>query len=107
MVVDVPAVFDSWREGTVIRSWLLDLIARSLSDDPHLEKLQAYVDDSGEGRWTLDAAIDAAVPMPALAAALFARFASREEESPAMRLVAAMRQQFGGHPVRKADAPPS
>jgi 6-phosphogluconate dehydrogenase len=107
MVVDVPAVFDSWREGTVIRSWLLDLIARSLSDDPHLEKLQAYVDDSGEGRWTLDAAIDAAVPMPALAAALFARFASREEESPAMRLVAAMRQQFGGHPVRKADATPS
>jgi 6-phosphogluconate dehydrogenase len=105
LVNDAPAVFDSWREGTVIRSWLLDLIARALADDPHLSRLEAYVDDSGEGRWTLDAAIDAAVPMPALAAALFARFASREEESPAMRLVAAMRQQFGGHPVHPADEP--
>ena len=107
LVTDVPAVFDSWREGTVIRSWLLDLIARALADDPHLDKLDAYVDDSGEGRWTLDAAIDTAVPMPALAAALFARFTSREEESPAMRLVAAMRQQFGGHPVRPADPSPA
>lgn len=107
LVTDVPAVFDSWREGTVIRSWLLDLIARALADDPHLDQLEGYVDDSGEGRWTLQAAIDAAVPTPALAAALFARFTSREEESPAMRLVAAMRQQFGGHPVHHADAPPS
>ncbi len=104
VVHDVPAIFDSWREGTVIRSWLLDLIARALSDDPHLEKIRGYADDSGEGRWTVDAAIDLAVPVPALTAALFARFVSRQDESPAMKLVAAMRNQFGGHAVH-AESP--
>ena len=104
LVTNVPAVFDSWRDGTVIRSWLLDLVARALSDDPHLDKLRGYADDSGEGRWTLEAAIEAGVPAPALAAALFARFASREDDSPAMKMIAAMRQQFGGHPVHTTGA---
>lgn len=104
LVHSVPEIFDSWREGTVIRSWLLDLIARALSDDPHLEKLKGYADDSGEGRWTVDAAIDLGVPVPALTSALFARFVSRQDESPAMKLVAAMRNQFGGHAVQ-AESP--
>jgi 6-phosphogluconate dehydrogenase len=100
VVTDVAATFDSWREGTVIRSWLLDLISLALADDPHLERIRGYADDSGEGRWTVDAAIDLAVPVPALTAALFARFVSRQDESPAMKLVAAMRNQFGGHAVQ-------
>ncbi|MCC6494681.1 MAG: 6-phosphogluconate dehydrogenase, partial [Propionibacteriaceae bacterium] len=88
------------REGTVIRSWLLDLISIALADDPQLARIRGYADDSGEGRWTVDAAIDLGVPVPALTAALFARFVSRQDESPAMKLVAAMRQQFGGHAVQ-------
>ncbi len=100
LVTDVPAVFASWREGTVIRSWLLDLISIALADDPQLARIRGYADDSGEGRWTVDAAIDLGVPVPALTAALFARFVSRQDESPAMKLVAAMRQQFGGHAVQ-------
>ena len=104
VVNDVPAVFDSWRQGTVIRSWLLDLISTALADDPRLDKIRGYADDSGEGRWTVDAAIDLGVPVPALTAALFARFVSRQDESPAMKLVAAMRQQFGGHAVQTESA---
>jgi 6-phosphogluconate dehydrogenase len=104
VVNDVPAVFDSWREGTVIRSWLLDLIAKALADDPDLSEIRGYAEDSGEGRWTVDAAIDLGVPVPALTAALFARFVSRQQESPAMKLVAAMRNQFGGHAVQKESA---
>ncbi len=104
VVKDVPAVFESWREGTVIRSWLLDLIARALAEDPNLEHIRGYAEDSGEGRWTVDAAIDLGVPVPALTAALFARFVSRQQESPAMKLVAAMRNQFGGHAVQKESA---
>ncbi len=104
VVTDVPAVFESWREGTVIRSWLLDLIAIALAQDPELTRIRGYADDSGEGRWTVDAAIDLGVPVPALTAALFARFVSRQDESPAMKLVAAMRQQFGGHAVQ-TDSP--
>jgi len=100
LVTDVPAVFESWREGTVIRSWLLDLIANALAQDPELAKIRGYADDSGEGRWTVDAAIDLGVPVPALTAALFARFVSRQDDSPAMKLVAAMRNQFGGHAVQ-------
>ncbi|MCW2802022.1 MAG: 6-phosphogluconate dehydrogenase, decarboxylating [Propionibacteriaceae bacterium] len=104
VVKDVPATFESWREGTVIRSWLLDLIVLALKQDPTLSKVRGYAEDSGEGRWTIDAAIKLAVPMPALAAALFARFASRQDEPPAMKLVAAMRNQFGGHAVRSESA---
>ena len=102
IVEDVTAVFDSWRQGTVVRSWLLDLLVSALEDDPGLSKIRGYADDSGEGRWTVEAAIDHAVPLNTIAAALFARFASRQDESPAMQAVAAMRQQFGGHAVQAA-----
>ena len=105
IVDNVPAAFDSWREGTVIRSWLLDLMVIALKDDTHLDKIRGYADDSGEGRWTVEAAIDNAVPVPAIAAALFARFASRQEDSPAMKAIAAMRNQFGGHAVKGAEDP--
>ncbi len=105
LVDDVPAVLDSWREGTVVRSWLLDLLVQALEDDPGLSKIRGYADDSGEGRWTVEAAIEHAVPMHTIAASLFARFQSRQDESPAMQAVAAMRQQFGGHAVRAAAEP--
>ncbi|AWB90747.1 decarboxylating 6-phosphogluconate dehydrogenase [Aeromicrobium chenweiae] len=103
IVDNVTDVFDSWREGTVVRSWLLDLLVNALQDDPGLSKVRGYAEDSGEGRWTVEAAIDNAVPMHTIAASLFARFTSRQEESPAMQAVAAMRQQFGGHAVRAAE----
>jgi 6-phosphogluconate dehydrogenase len=100
-VTDVPAVFRSWRAGTVIRSWLLDLLSASLDEDPKLESLRGYAEDTGEGRWTVEEAIRLAVPMNVIAASLFARFTSRQEDSPAMKAVAALRNQFGGHAVRK------
>ncbi|MDX6365026.1 MAG: 6-phosphogluconate dehydrogenase [Nocardioidaceae bacterium] len=100
VVDNVTEVFDSWRAGTVIRSWLLDLLVSALRDDDKLDHIAGYAEDSGEGRWTVEAAIDHAVPLPAITAALFARFASRQEESPAMKAIAAMRNQFGGHAVR-------
>jgi 6-phosphogluconate dehydrogenase len=98
--IDVPAAVEAWRHGTVIRSWLLDLLARALEEDPGLTLLQGYAEDSGEGRWTVEEAVRLAVPAPAISAALFARFASRQDESPAMKVIAALRQQFGGHAVR-------
>ncbi|MFD9028945.1 phosphogluconate dehydrogenase (NAD(+)-dependent, decarboxylating) [Streptomyces parvulus] len=98
-VDNVREVFRSWQDGTVIRSWLLDLAVNALDDDHHLEKLRGYADDSGEGRWTVEAAIDNAVPLPAITASLFARFASRQDDSPQMKMVAALRNQFGGHAV--------
>jgi 6-phosphogluconate dehydrogenase len=104
VVKDVPATFESWREGTVIRSWLLDLIVLALKEDADLSGVRGYAEDSGEGRWTVDAAIRLAVPMPALTAALFARFASRQTDSPAMKMVAAMRNQFGGHAMQRESA---
>jgi 6-phosphogluconate dehydrogenase len=103
MVDNVTEVFDSWRTGTVVRSWLLDLLVKALEEDPGLSKVRGYAEDSGEGRWTVEAAIDNAVPMHTIAASLFARFTSRQDESPAMQAVAAMRQQFGGHAVRAAE----
>ncbi len=102
-VENVTEVFRSWRQGTVIRSWLLDLLVNALDEDEGLEKIRGYAEDSGEGRWTVEAAIDHAVPAPAIASSLFARFASRQDDSPAMKAVAAMRNQFGGHAVH-ADA---
>jgi 6-phosphogluconate dehydrogenase len=99
IVKDVPGAFRSWREGTVIRSWLLDLLVRALDEDPELANIRGVAADSGEGRWTVQAAIDHAVPMPVISAALFARFASRQDDSPAMKVVAALRNQFGGHAV--------
>jgi 6-phosphogluconate dehydrogenase len=100
IIEDVPGVVRSWTQGTVIRSWLLDLMVRALDEDPDLAALRGYADDSGEGRWTVQAAIDNAVPMPAISAALYARFASRQTDSPAMKVVAAMRNQFGGHAIK-------
>jgi 6-phosphogluconate dehydrogenase len=101
VVEDVPGVIKSWTQGTVIRSWLLDLLVLALEADPELAELQGYVDDSGEGRWTVEEAINHAVPLPVITAALFARFASRQDDSPAMKAVAALRNQFGGHAVTK------
>ncbi|MET8229232.1 phosphogluconate dehydrogenase (NAD(+)-dependent, decarboxylating) [Micromonospora sp. NPDC005298] len=101
LVTNVPGVFKSWREGTVVRSWLLDLLDRALDEDPELAELSGYTEDTGEGRWTVDEAVRLAVPLNVITASLFARFASRQDDSPAMKAVAALRQQFGGHAVHK------
>jgi 6-phosphogluconate dehydrogenase len=100
LVDNVPEIFASWRTGTVVRSWLLDLLVEQLRADEHLAKIAGYAEDSGEGRWTVEAAIDNAVPMPAISASLFARFVSRQDDSPAMKAIAAMRNGFGGHAVK-------
>ena len=100
LIEDVPGVVASWTQGTVIRSWLLDLLVRALQEDPGLDRIRGYADDSGEGRWTVEQAIENAVPMPTIAASLFARFSSRQEDSPTMKAVAALRNQFGGHAVQ-------
>jgi len=108
LIENVPETFHSWREGTVIRSWLLDLADRALDDDPELAKLKGYAQDSGEGRWTVQSAVELGVPLPVITAALYARFASRQDDSPAMKMVAALRNQFGGHAVetqKGADSP--
>ncbi|GAA5140538.1 decarboxylating 6-phosphogluconate dehydrogenase [Nocardioides marinquilinus] len=112
VVDNVVEVFDSWRTGTVIRSWLLDLLVAALEEDEGLSQLRGYAEDSGEGRWTVQAAIDHAVPLHVIASSLFARFSSRQDDSPAMKAIAAMRNQFGGHAVHTAppaggDAPDS
>ncbi|HEX2144447.1 MAG TPA: decarboxylating 6-phosphogluconate dehydrogenase [Glycomyces sp.] len=99
-VDNVPEVFKSWRSGTVIRSWLLDLLDRALDEDPELDKIKGWVEDSGEGRWTVEEAIRLRVPLPAITESLFARFGSRQDDSPAMKAVAALRNQFGGHAVK-------
>jgi 6-phosphogluconate dehydrogenase len=98
---DIPAIAELWRHGSVVRSWLLDLTARALKEDPQLDRFAGRVSDSGEGRWTLKAAIDLSVPAPTLASALFARFSSRDEDAYANRLLSAMREQFGGHAEKK------
>jgi 6-phosphogluconate dehydrogenase len=95
--LDLPAIAELWRRGSVVSSWLLDLTARALAEDPRLESFTGRVEDSGEGRWTVQAAIEEAVPAPVITAALFARFRSRREGSYADRLLSAMRKQFGGH----------
>jgi 6-phosphogluconate dehydrogenase len=102
LVTDVRATFESWQKGTVVRSWLLDLAVRALEEDEHLSQLKGFAQDSGEGRWTVEAAIDHAVPLPVITAALYARFASRQDDSPAMKMIAALRAQFGGHAVESA-----
>ncbi|QTE29508.1 phosphogluconate dehydrogenase (NAD(+)-dependent, decarboxylating) [Pengzhenrongella sicca] len=104
LVTDVTGTLKAWTRGTVVRSWLLDLLVKALEEDPELGDISDWVEDSGEGRWTVDAAIDAAVPLPVISAALFARFSSRQVDSPAMKVVAALRQQFGGHAVKPAHA---
>lgn len=95
--IDTPKVAELWRRGSVISSWLLDLTAAALQENPTLDGLAGRVSDSGEGRWTVKAAVDVGVPVPVLAASLFERFASRDEDQYANQLLSAMRQQFGGH----------
>lgn len=102
IIKDVHGTFAAWQRGTVVRSWLLDLLVRALQEDPHLANIKGYVEDSGEGRWTVEEAIANSVPMPVITASLFTRFASRQDDSPAMKAVAALRNQFGGHAVKKA-----
>jgi 6-phosphogluconate dehydrogenase len=101
--IDLPAVTELWRRGSVVSSWLLDLTAAALVSDPALEGVAGVVSDSGEGRWSLEAATDLGVPAPVLAAALFSRFSSRGEEVVANKVLSAMRSQFGGH----VESPPS
>jgi 6-phosphogluconate dehydrogenase len=103
IVKDLPGTFRAWQKGTVVRSWLLDLMVKALDEDPGLASIDDYVEDSGEGRWTVEEAIANAVPAPAITAALFARFSSREDNSPAMKMVSALRHQFGGHATRPAN----
>ena len=98
--IDVGGAIKAWRRGSVVRSWLLDLLDLALDEDPGLSSVRGWAEDSGEGRWTVEQAVELAVPAPVIAAALFARFASRQDDSPAMKVVAALRGQFGGHAVR-------
>ena len=103
IIKDVHGTFAAWQRGTVVRSWLLDLLVIALEEDPHLSNIRGYVEDSGEGRWTVEEGIANSVPMPVITASLFTRFASRQDDSPAMKAVAALRNQFGGHAVKKAE----
>jgi 6-phosphogluconate dehydrogenase len=99
IVENVPGAFKAWSRGTVVRSWLLDLMVAALEENPTLEDVSDYTVDSGEGRWTVEEAIALSVPMPVISASLFARFASRQQNSPTLQAVAALRGQFGGHQV--------
>jgi 6-phosphogluconate dehydrogenase len=99
--LDLLQISKLWTHASVVRSWLLDLLVRALEADPKLASIKGYVEDSGEGRWTLHEAIERAVPTPALASALFARFSSRQPESFSAKVIAALRAQFGGHAVTK------
>jgi 6-phosphogluconate dehydrogenase len=99
--LDLAQIAEVWRHGSVVRSWLLDLGARALAQDPRLEGIRGYVEDSGEGRWTVIEAVRAGVPVPAIAESLFARFDSRDEDPFAMKMIAALRQEFGGHEVKE------
>jgi 6-phosphogluconate dehydrogenase len=99
--VDLAAVSALWNHGSVVRSWLLELAARALAEDRDLSSLRGWVDDSGEGRWTLHEGIDRGIPLPVMTAALYTRFRSRENNPFGERLLAALRNQFGGHAVKK------
>jgi 6-phosphogluconate dehydrogenase len=101
LITDTQAVIQAWTNGTVVRSWLQQLLAKALKEDPGFVDISDYTEDSGEGRWTVEEAIHHRVPTPVIAASLFARFASRQEQSPTMKAVAALRNQFGGHAVKR------
>jgi 6-phosphogluconate dehydrogenase len=101
LITDTQAVIQAWTNGTVVRSWLQQLLARALREDPDFADISDYTEDSGEGRWTVEEAINHRVPTPVIAASLFARFASRQEQSPTMKAVSALRNQFGGHAVKR------
>jgi 6-phosphogluconate dehydrogenase len=100
--LDLAQIAEIWREGSVVRSWLLDLTARALQENPKMEGIEPWVSDSGEGRWTVFESIDLDVPAPVLSLSLMARLRSRDKESYADRLLAAMRNQFGGHEIKTA-----
>ena len=100
--LDLPAVADLWNRGSVVRSWLLELAGRALSRDPSLSGVAPYVEDSGEGRWTVERSIEAGVPLPSIGLSLYMRFLSRQDSSFAMRMLAALRNEFGGHAVKAA-----
>ena len=101
--LDLGQIAEGWRYGSVVRSWLLDLAAAALVEDPKLESLEAYVEDSGEGRWTVQESIDLAVPAPVITASVQARFRSRQEGPLGAKMLAALRNQFGGHAVRRTE----
>ncbi|MCH2504670.1 MAG: decarboxylating 6-phosphogluconate dehydrogenase [Dehalococcoidia bacterium] len=101
--LDLGQIAEGWRYGSVVRSWLLDLAAAALVEDPKLESLEAYVEDSGEGRWTVQESIDLAVPAPVITASVQARFRSRQEGPFGAKMLAALRNQFGGHAVRRTE----
>ena len=101
LITDTQAVIQAWTNGTVVRSWLQQLLAKALKEDPKFVDISGYTEDSGEGRWTVEEAISHRVPMPVIAASLFARFASRQDDSPTMKAVSALRNQFGGHAVKR------
>ena len=101
LIQDTQAVIQAWTNGTVVRSWLQQLLAKALKEDPNFTDITGYTEDSGEGRWTVEEAINHRVPVPVIAASLFARFASRQDESPTMKAVSALRNQFGGHAVQR------
>ena len=101
LITDTQAVIQAWTNGTVVRSWLQQLLAKALKEDPDFAEISGYTEDSGEGRWTVEEGINHQVPMPVIAASLFARFASRQEDSPTMKAVSALRNQFGGHAVQR------
>ncbi|WP_213816804.1 phosphogluconate dehydrogenase (NAD(+)-dependent, decarboxylating) [Glaciihabitans sp. dw_435] len=101
IIKDVTGTFKAWQRGTVVRSWLLELLVVALEQDPKFDDIKGYVEDSGEGRWTVEEALNLAVPVPTISASIFSRFVSRQDDSPAMKAVAALRNQFGGHSVRK------
>jgi 6-phosphogluconate dehydrogenase len=101
LIKDPQAVYQAWTNGTVVRSWLQQLLAKALKEDPGLKEISGYTEDSGEGRWTVEEAIRLRVPVPGIAASLFARFLSRQDDSPTMKAVAALRNQFGGHAVKR------
>ncbi|WP_308466755.1 phosphogluconate dehydrogenase (NAD(+)-dependent, decarboxylating) [Rathayibacter soli] len=103
IVKDVTGTFKAWQRGTVVRSWLLELLVRALEEDPEFEHIEGYVNDSGEGRWTVEEALANSVPVPTISASIFARYVSRQQDSPAMKAVAALRNQFGGHAVKAVD----
>ena len=100
--LDLTAIANTWRHGSVVRSWLLDLVVSALEEDPGLSDLQAYVEDSGEGRWTVQESVDLAIPAPVITLSLLQRFRSRQAQPFGAKLLAALRKQFGGHPVRRS-----
>ncbi len=101
LITDTQAVIQAWTNGTVVRSWLQQLLAKALKEDPGFTAISDYTEDSGEGRWTVEEAIHHRVPTPVIAASLFARLASRQDQSPTMKAVSALRNQFGGHAVQR------